>query len=55
VKVITENYVWKNGDGMVSGGFRFIGERLSADLALAIPIGLDGFIAFPVVNFAYVF
>jgi hypothetical protein len=55
VKLITENYVWKNGDGIVSGGVRFIGERLSADLALAIPIGFDDFVAFPVVNFAYVF
>jgi hypothetical protein len=55
LKVITENYVWKGGDGIVSGGVRFFGERLSADLALAIPIGVGDFIAFPVVNFAYVF
>ena len=55
IKVMTENYVWKGGTGIVSGGVRFFGERLSADLALAIPVGVDDFIAFPVVNFVYVF
>jgi hypothetical protein len=55
LKVMTENYVWKGGNGIVSGGVRFLGERLSADLALAVPIGADQFIAFPVVNFVYVF
>jgi hypothetical protein len=55
VKVMTENYLWKNGDGILSGGVRFLGERLSADLALAIPIGIGQFFAFPVVNFVYVF
>ena len=55
LKLITENYVWEGGNGFLSGGVRFIGERLSADLALAIPIGHDDLIAFPVVNFVYVF
>jgi hypothetical protein len=55
VKVMTENYVWKGGDGILSGGVRFLGERLSADLALAIPLGAGDFFAFPVVNFVYVF
>jgi hypothetical protein len=55
VKVMTENYFWKNGDGILSGGVRFLGERLSADLALAMPIGFGEFVAFPVVNFVYVF
>lgn len=55
VKVMTENYIWKNGDGILSGGIRLLGERLSADLALAVPIGFDELIAFPVVNFVYVF
>lgn len=55
LKLITENYLWKDGNGIVSGGVRFLGERLSADLALAIPIGFDDFVAFPVVNFVYVF
>jgi hypothetical protein len=55
VRFITENYLWTGGDGVASAGFRFFGERLSADLALAMPIGIDDFFLFPVVNFVYVF
>ena len=55
LKLITENYLWKGGDGILSGGVRFIGERLSADLGLAFPIGAGDFFAFPVVSFVYVF
>lgn len=55
LKLITENYVWQGGNGIVSGGVRFLGERLSADLALAVPIGVGDFIALPVINFVYVF
>jgi hypothetical protein len=53
VKVITENYFFDGGH-IISGGFRFIGDRLSADVGLAVPIG-EGVIAFPIVNFVYVF
>lgn len=57
VKLITENWVFTGGDneGFVSGGVRFIGDRLSADL------GVGGFTAtgtgccFPLVNFVYNF
>lgn len=55
VKAITENYIWEGGQGVASAGFRFFGERLSADLALAIPIGTDDLVAFPLINFVYVF
>jgi len=55
MKLVTENYVWKGGDGVASAGIRFFGERLSADLALGIPIGADSVFAFPVVNFVYLF
>jgi hypothetical protein len=55
VKLMTENYFWQDGHGIASGGVRFLGERLSADLALAFPIGVNDFVAFPIVNFAYVF
>ena len=55
LKLITENYVFEGGNGILSGGVRFIGERLSADLGLAFPIGAGDFFAFPVVSFAYVF
>ena len=54
LKFVTENYIWKSG-GIVSGGVRFFGERLSADLGLAMPIGTDEIFAFPVVNFVYRF
>jgi len=55
LKLISENYITKSGNGIVSGGVRFIGDRLSADLALAAPVGLGDLIVFPVVNFVYVF
>jgi hypothetical protein len=55
MKLITENYVWNGGEGIASLGIRFFGERLSADLALATPIGVDDFFAFPMINFVYVF
>lgn len=40
---------------MFTGGVRFFGERLSADLGLAVPLGAGELFAFPVVNFVYVF
>ena len=56
LKFVTENYVWASGDGVVSAGVRFFGDKLSADLALATPIGVeDGFFVFPVFNFVYLF
>lgn len=55
LKVMTENYVWKGGNGVLSAGVRFFGERLSADLALGFPVGADEFFALPIVNFVYRF
>jgi hypothetical protein len=56
VKLVTENYVWQSGAGIVSAGVRFFGDRLSADVALGVPVGGDaGGFAFPVVNFVYLF
>jgi hypothetical protein len=55
LKVITENYLWKGGEGIVSAGVRLFGEHLSADFAMMVPIGVDEFFAFPMVNFVYVF
>jgi hypothetical protein len=54
VKVITENYVWSGG-GIATAGVRWMGERLSADLALAVPLGAGEVVAFPIVNFVYSF
>ena len=55
LKLMSENYLWKDGNGVASAGVRFFGDRLSADLALGFPIGSDEFFAFPIVNFVYVF
>lgn len=55
MKAITENYIWRGGNGVVSAGVRFFGERLSADLAFGVPLGVDEVFLFPIVNFVYVF
>ena len=54
-KLITENYFFPAGDfAIVSAGPRFFGEKLTADLGLAMPIMEDaGLFIFPVVNFAW--
>lgn len=56
VKLITENWLaFGDGEvqGIVSGGARFIGSRLSADLGFGA--GLSGGCCFPMVNFVYTF
>ncbi len=59
-KLISENYVIPGFDGeegaVVSGGIRFFGERLSADLGIAItPTDCSGACWIPLVNFVYSF
>ena len=54
IKLVTENYVFEGG-GLASAGVRFLGERLSVDLGLVSPLGIDEFVAFPVVNFVFKF
>ena len=54
VKLVTENYVFREG-GIASAGVRFMTGRLSADLGLATPLGVDDFFVFPVVNFVWTF
>ena len=53
IKWITENWFWRGG-GFVSGGVRFIGQRLSADVSLVVPL-IDETFAVPVVSFAWGF
>jgi hypothetical protein len=55
LKLVTENYIWQGGDGIISGAIRFYGERLSADLGLFMPLGVDAFVVAPIVNFVYAF
>ena len=54
IKLVTENYVFNDG-GLVSGGVRFLGERLSVDLGLVTPIGAGEFVAVPILNFVWKF
>lgn len=55
VKLVTENWlsVGPGVNGFVSGGFRFIGDRLSADLGFAGLLG-EGCCA-PLINFSWSF
>ncbi len=54
-KLVTENYLFPGGVGLLSLGPRFFGERLSADLGLALPVGDDDFFVFPLINFVWNF
>jgi hypothetical protein len=54
VKLITENYAFSGG-GILTGGVRFLGDHLSADLALVAPVGADEFVVGPLVNFVWTF
>jgi hypothetical protein len=57
-KLITENYFSPGEDEVVgSGGVRFFGERLSADLGIFTNFGggCEGLCFFPLVNFVYSF
>jgi hypothetical protein len=55
VKWITENWFWSGeGNGFVSGGIRFMGERLAADLSLAVPLFDEGVVV-PIISFAWSF
>jgi hypothetical protein len=55
IKVVTENYLSPGNMGVLSGGVRFFGERLSADLALAMAFVPEFVGIVPVVNFVYLF
>jgi hypothetical protein len=54
VKLVTENYAFEEG-GIMSAGVRFMGRRLSADLGLATPLGVNEFFVFPMVNVVWSF
>ena len=55
-KFITENYFFPGDGGLISGGIRFFGERLSADFGIGAGVG-DGesLCCLPLVNFVYTF
>jgi len=54
-KLVTENYLFPGGAGLISLGPRFFGERLSADLGLALPVGGGDSFVFPLINFVWNF
>jgi hypothetical protein len=55
-KFITESYfVPGESGGLVIGGVRFFGERLSADAGLGFAVGEESGCCLPVVNFVYSF
>lgn len=53
VKWITENWIWPGGDGFVSGGVRYVGDRISVDFSLVKP--LEVVVVVPLVSFAWHF
>ena len=54
VKLLSENYLFPGGSGLLSIGPRFFGERLSADLGLGVVFDGEGeSFTFPIVNFVY--
>ena len=57
IKLVTENYFLPGETGLIlSGGFRFIGERFSTDVGLAGFRGDgDSFCCVPLLNFSYAF
>ncbi len=57
VKFVTENWFSVNPgvNGMFSGGFRFIGDRLSADLGFAGMSGVESACCLPLLNFVWSF
>jgi hypothetical protein len=56
-KFISENYLFPKFGGLVSGGIRFFGERLSADFGIGAALGDEGGAGccLPLVNFIYSF
>lgn len=57
ISLVTENYYYTGASGaLMSGGVRFMGEKLSVDLAGFVPItSSGGFVVMPYVAFLYHF
>lgn len=52
-KLISENYLFPGGTGLISFGPRFFGEKLSADLGVGIAFANGESASFPIVNFVW--
>lgn len=55
VKLLAEGYGLQDGNGILMGGVRVFGSRLSADLGLVTALGADDLFVFPVVNVVWTF
>ena len=55
VKLLAEGYLWQGGEGILMGGVRFFGARLSADLGVVTAVGGDDTLVFPVVTVVWTF
>lgn len=55
VKLLAEGYAWQEGEGILMGGVRFFGARLSADLGVVTLLGGGDSFVFPVVNVVWTF
>lgn len=53
VKLISENYLFLNDGLLLAIGPRFIGDRLTADLAMVVPAFGGSLVAVPFVNFVW--
>ena len=53
IKLVSENWAFPGGVGFISLGPRFMGDRLSADLGVALGLGDGESVVFPLVNFVY--
>jgi hypothetical protein len=51
IKLITENWFFPGEGAIISFGPRFLGQRISGDLGLALPLFGEGTVVFPLVNF----
>ena len=54
-RFLAEGYLWQEGDGILMGGVRFFGARLSADLGVVTTLGGGDTFVFPVVNVVWTF
>jgi hypothetical protein len=52
-KLISENWIFPGEGAILSFGNRFMGERMSGDLGLMIPLLGDGTVIFPIFNFVW--
>lgn len=54
ISLVTENYIFPGGTGVISAAVRFMGQDIAVDLGLAHPLGFGSDqVALPVINFMW--